>query len=118
MIQVGDKLPDVSFQRLTENGVVTLSSKEIFSGETIVLFALPGAFTPTCSATHLPGFVALAEQFFQQGVDRLACAFDGGGHGRVDHVHVVRGHHTGQCEPERPGRSQAVAAGQCLRQAR
>mgnify|MGYP000043919287 CR=1 FL=1 len=73
MIQIGDKLPEVSFQRLTENGVVTLSSKEIFSGETIVLFALPGAFTPTCSATHLPGFVALSEQFFQQGVDRIIC---------------------------------------------
>jgi len=73
MIQVGDKLPDVSFQRLTDNGLVTLSSKEIFSGETIVLFALPGAFTPTCSAAHLPGFVALGEQFFQQGVDRIIC---------------------------------------------
>ena len=73
MIQVGDKLPDVSFQRLTENGVVTLSSKEIFSGETIVLFALPGAFTPTCSAAHLPGFIELAQQFFDKGVDRIIC---------------------------------------------
>jgi peroxiredoxin len=73
MIQVGEKLPDVSFQRLTENGIVTLSSKEIFSGETIVLFALPGAFTPTCSAAHLPGFIAHCEQFFQKGVDRIIC---------------------------------------------
>lgn len=73
MIKNGDKLPEVSFQRLTENGVVTLSSKEVFSGETIVLFAVPGAFTPTCSAAHLPGFVALCEQFFQQGVDRIIC---------------------------------------------
>ena len=73
MIKIGDKLPEVSFQRLTDNGLVTLSSKEVFSGETIVLFALPGAFTPTCSAAHLPGFVALCEQFFQQGVDRIIC---------------------------------------------
>ena len=73
MIQIGDKLPDVSFQRLTDNGVVSLTSKEIFSGETVVLFALPGAFTPTCSAAHLPGYIALAEQFFQQGVDRIIC---------------------------------------------
>ncbi len=73
MIQIGDKLPHVSFQRLTDNGVVSLTSKEIFSGETVVLFALPGAFTPTCSAAHLPGYIALAEQFFQQGVDRIIC---------------------------------------------
>ena len=73
MIKVGDKLPEVSFQRLTDNGVVTLTTKEVFSGETVVLFALPGAFTPTCSAAHLPGFVELAEQFFQAGVDRIIC---------------------------------------------
>lgn len=73
MIQIGDKLPEASFQRLTDNGVVSLTSKEIFTGETVVLFAVPGAFTPTCSAAHLPGYIALAEQFFQQGVDRIIC---------------------------------------------
>ncbi len=73
MIQIGDKLPEASFQRLTDNGLVSLTSKEIFAGETVVLFAVPGAFTPTCSAAHLPGYIALAEQFFQQGVDRIIC---------------------------------------------
>jgi peroxiredoxin len=73
MIQIGDKLPEASFQRLTDNGVVSLTSKEIFTGETVVLFAVPGAFTPTCSAAHLPGYIGLAEQFFQQGVDRIIC---------------------------------------------
>lgn len=73
MIQVGEKLPEVSFQRLTENGVVTLTTKEIFAGETVMLFALPGAFTPTCSAAHLPGFIQQAEAFYQQGVDRIIC---------------------------------------------
>ena len=73
MIKQGDNLPEVSFQRLTDNGVVSLTTKEVFSGETVVLFAVPGAFTPTCSASHLPGFIALAEQFFQQGVDRIIC---------------------------------------------
>ncbi len=64
-IAVNDRLPAASFQRLTENGVITLSSEELFAGDTVVVFAVPGAFTPTCSASHLPGFVALAEQFFQ-----------------------------------------------------
>ncbi len=72
-IAVGQGLPAASFQRLTDNGLVTLSTEQLFAGETVVLFALPGAFTPTCSAAHLPGFIALAEQFFQAGVDRILC---------------------------------------------
>lgn len=72
-IAINDRLPAASFQRLTENGVITLSSDELFAGDTVVVFAVPGAFTPTCSASHLPGFVALAEQFFQAGVDRILC---------------------------------------------
>ena len=72
-IAVGQSLPAVSFQRLTDNGLVTLTTEQLFAGERVVLFALPGAFTPTCSAAHLPGFVALCEQFFQQGVDRIIC---------------------------------------------
>lgn len=72
-IQVQQRLPHASFQRLTENGVITLTTDELFGGDNVVLFAVPGAFTPTCSASHLPGFVALAEQFFQAGVDRILC---------------------------------------------
>ncbi len=72
-IAVGQALPAVNFQRLTENGLVTLTTEQLFAGERVVLFALPGAFTPTCSAAHLPGFISLAEQFFQAGVDRILC---------------------------------------------
>lgn len=72
-IKVKQGLPEASFQRLTENGVITLTTAELFGGDNVVLFAVPGAFTPTCSASHLPGFVELAEQFFQAGVDRILC---------------------------------------------
>lgn len=72
-ITVGQALPAANFQRLTDNGLVTLTTAQLFAGETVVLFALPGAFTPTCSAAHLPGFIALTEQFFQAGVDRIFC---------------------------------------------
>ncbi len=73
MIQTGQPLPAQSFQRLTDNGIVTLTTDQLFSGDTVVLFALPGAFTPTCSAAHLPGFIELAPQFFALGVDRILC---------------------------------------------
>lgn len=72
-ITVGQALPAANFQRLTDNGLVTLTTAQLFAGETVALFALPGAFTPTCSAAHLPGFIALTEQFFQAGVDRIFC---------------------------------------------
>lgn len=72
-ITVGQALPAASFQRLTDNGLVTLTTEQLFAGETVALFALPGAFTPTCSAAHLPGFIALTEQLFQAGVDRIYC---------------------------------------------
>ncbi len=72
-ITVGQALPAANFQRLTDNGLVTLTTAQLFAGETVALFALPGAFTPTCSAAHLPGFIALTEQFFLAGVDRIFC---------------------------------------------
>jgi peroxiredoxin len=56
-----------------EKGPVTVSTNEIFSGKTVVLFSVPGAFTPTCSARHLPGFVEHADQFLASGVDTIAC---------------------------------------------
>lgn len=73
MIQVGQALPEVQFQRLTDNGVITQSTSEIFKGEKVVLFAVPGAFTPTCSAAHLPGFVEQAQAFYDKGIDRIIC---------------------------------------------
>lgn len=73
MIKIGDTLPEVTFARLTDNGPVNLSTAEVFKGEKVVLFAVPGAFTPTCSAAHLPGFIEHAQQFFDKGVDRIIC---------------------------------------------
>lgn len=73
MIKIGDTLPEVTFARFTDNGPVNLTTAEVFKGEKVVLFAVPGAFTPTCSAAHLPGFIELAQQFFDKGVDRIIC---------------------------------------------
>ena len=73
MIKIGDTLPEVTFARLTDNGPVNLSTAEVFKGEKVVLFAVPGAFTPTCSAAQLPGFIEHAQQFFDKGVDRIIC---------------------------------------------
>jgi peroxiredoxin len=59
--------------QMTANGPAELSSEELFSGKKVVLFALPGAFTPTCSASHLPGFVANADKIKAKGVDDIVC---------------------------------------------
>jgi glutaredoxin/glutathione-dependent peroxiredoxin len=72
-IQVGDKLPAGSFGVMTGEGPGSVSSEELFSGKKVVLFAVPGAFTPTCSAKHLPGFVQNAAALQSKGVDTLAC---------------------------------------------
>ncbi len=72
-IQVGEKIPNVKLKAVTPDGVKDLSTAEIFSGKRVVLFALPGAFTPTCSAQHLPGFVARAAQVKAKGIDTIAC---------------------------------------------
>ena len=72
-IQVGEKIPNVKLKAVTPDGVKDLSTAEIFSGKRVVLFALPGAFTPTCSAQHLPGFVANAAQIRAKGIDTIAC---------------------------------------------
>jgi peroxiredoxin len=72
-IQVGDKIPSGTLQQLTENGPEAITTDEIFGGKKVVLFALPGAFTPTCSAKHLPGFVAKAGEIKAKGVDTIAC---------------------------------------------
>jgi peroxiredoxin len=72
-IKVGDKLPEGKFTRMTGDGPQKLSSAELFKGKTVVLFSVPGAFTPTCDAKHLPGFVDLADQIKSKGVDTIAC---------------------------------------------
>ena len=72
-IKVGDKLPEAKFMTFTADGPAPLTSDELFKGKTVVLFSVPGAFTPTCDAKHLPGFVQLADQILAKGVDTIAC---------------------------------------------
>jgi len=72
-LKVGDKLPDGSFTRMGESGPEAVSTGELFSGKKVVLFAVPGAFTPACSDTHLPGFVVHFDSISAQGIDAIAC---------------------------------------------
>lgn len=72
-IQVGDKVPAVSFKALGSGGLDDQTTDDIFSGKKVVLFAVPGAFTPTCSNNHLPGFVDKADEILAKGVDTIAC---------------------------------------------
>ncbi len=72
-IQVGDKIPSVKLHHMTQSGPAEISTDEIFAGKKVVLFALPGAFTPTCSAKHLPGFTEKADQIKAKGDDTIAC---------------------------------------------
>jgi peroxiredoxin len=71
-IAIGDRLPDVNFRTMTESGPKPISTGEIFAGKTMVLFGVPGAFTPTCHNTHLPGFLKEAEAFKAKGVAGIA----------------------------------------------
>ena len=72
-IKVGDAMPEGKFMRMTQDGPQKLSSDELFKDKTVVFFSVPGAFTPTCDAKHLPGFVELADQIRAKGVDTIAC---------------------------------------------
>ncbi|MBK8160526.1 MAG: peroxiredoxin [Rhodospirillaceae bacterium] len=72
-IKVGDKIPAVSLKTMDKDGMQTLSTDDIFKGKKVALFALPGAFTPTCSAKHVPGFLAQHEALKAKGVDAIAC---------------------------------------------
>jgi glutaredoxin/glutathione-dependent peroxiredoxin len=72
-IAVGDKIPSAKLKTMTAEGPKDISTDEIFNGKKVVLFAVPGAFTPTCSAKHLPGFVEKAAQIKGKGVDTIAC---------------------------------------------
>jgi glutaredoxin/glutathione-dependent peroxiredoxin len=72
-IQVGDKIPDIALTTMTAEGPAPVTSADLFGGKKVVLFAVPGAFTPTCSAKHLPGFVGNADAIKAKGVDTVAC---------------------------------------------
>ena len=72
-IKVGDTIPSMKLMVATADGPKETSTDEIFKGKKVVLFAVPGAFTPTCSAKHLPGFVQNADALKAKGVDEIAC---------------------------------------------
>jgi len=72
-IQVGDQIPETTLTTMRGKGPAPLSSSEIFGNKKVVLFSVPGAFTPTCSAKHLPGFVEHADEILGRGVDTIAC---------------------------------------------
>jgi len=72
-LKVGDKIPDGTFMQMTDSGPQPVTTADLFNGKKVVVFALPGAFTPTCSAKHLPGFVEQADAIKAKGVDSIAC---------------------------------------------
>jgi len=90
-IAVGDKIPSAKLKTMTAEGPKDISTDDIFNGKKVVLFAVPGAFTPTCSAKHLPGFVEKAAQIKGKGIDTIAClavndAFVMGAWGKVQNT--------------------------------
>ena len=72
-IKVGDRIPSATFEYMSADGPVEISSDELFAGKRVAAFAVPGAFTPTCSARHLPGYVEKADDLKAKGVDEIAC---------------------------------------------
>lgn len=72
-ISKGDKLPDIKLVKATSEGPDAVQSADFFAGKKVALFSVPGAFTPTCSAKHLPGFVEKAAELKAKGVDAIAC---------------------------------------------
>ena len=81
-IKVGDKLPEATFKTMTEDGAKDLTTADIFAGKKVVLFAVPGAFTPTCSNNHLPGYLENHDAIIARGVDQIAVV-------AVNHHHVM-----------------------------
>ena len=72
-ISVGEKLPDVKLAKATSEGPEQIHSGDYFAGKKVALFSVPGAYTPTCSARHLPGFVDKADELKAKGIDAIAC---------------------------------------------
>ena len=81
-ISVGDKLPDATFKTMTADGAKEVSTSDVFAGKKVVLFAVPGAFTPTCSNNHLPGYLENHDAILARGVDTIAVV-------AVNDVHVM-----------------------------
>jgi peroxiredoxin len=81
-IKIGDRLPQSDFLTMTADGTQKVSTDTVFAGRKVVLFAVPGAFTPTCSMNHLPGFVQKIDAIKAKGVDTIACV-------AVNDVHVM-----------------------------
>ena len=73
IIEAGEKMPSGVFGVMTDAGPGAISTEELFAGKKVVLVSVPGAFTPTCSASHLPGFVNQADELLAKGVDSIAC---------------------------------------------
>ena len=72
-VQVGERVPEVRLKAATQDGIKDVTTSDLFAGKKVVLFAVPGAFTPTCSARHLPGFIDKAGEFRAKGIDRIVC---------------------------------------------
>lgn len=72
-IQIGQTLPDITLYRMGDGGPVSETFDSLFKGQKVVIFGLPGAFTPTCSESHLPGFVVSADKLKAQGINRILC---------------------------------------------
>lgn len=72
-IKAGDKVPSVTLTQMTPDGPKPITTDELFKGKRVMVFGLPGAFTPTCSASHLPGFVVNADKIKAKGVDEIVC---------------------------------------------
>jgi len=72
-LMVGDHIPEFTLMQMTSDGPTPITTTELFTGKKVVLFALPGAFTPVCSAQHLPGFLSNADAIKAKGVDTIAC---------------------------------------------
>jgi glutaredoxin/glutathione-dependent peroxiredoxin len=82
-IKIGDKIPQAEFLTPGKDGPEKLSTESLFSGKKVVLFAVPGAFTPTCNAQHLPGYVIDHDAFKAKGIDTIACT-------ATNDVHVMK----------------------------
>ncbi len=73
MAKIGDKVPSAKLKMMTKDGIKDVSSEELFGKGKVVMFAVPGAFTPTCSAKHLPGFVGKSDEIRRKGVEKIVC---------------------------------------------